>query len=215
MGNSLKKPAKIKPEGKVIDSITELMLSDFIVCLLDKDYSSLAVHRPSASQQELQQAWNKIYGEYLDGIVDSEQAAYINLSKEVVIMETRIEMITACLGVLSFSFDQEILDNLRAWTPIWETFDPTNPQQYNKDIESVEMRINEIKVELRQSKQELAQITPETEEVDRFYFEKVIVQLEKHKGPIDKWRTTVANFVFSLRDLRLSRRALQAEPDAH
>jgi hypothetical protein len=195
----------------VIDSITELMLSDFIVCLLDKDYSSLAVNKPSASQQELQQSWNKIYGEYLDGIVDSEQAAYINLSKEVVIMETRIEMITACLGVLSFNFDQEILDNLRVWTPIWERFDPADPQQYNKDIESVEMRINEIKVELRQSQQELAQITPETEEVDRFYFEKVIVQLEKHKGPIDKWRTTVANFVFSLQDLRLSRRAGQAE----
>src|SRR5437764_4635200 len=108
-----KKKKSVKPEGKVIDSITELMLSDFIVCLLDKDYSSLATNKPSASEQELREAWEKIYSEYLDGIADSEQAAYIALSKEVIIMETRIQMIVACLGVLLFGFDSEILEQLK------------------------------------------------------------------------------------------------------
>jgi hypothetical protein len=195
----------------MIDSVVDLMLSDFITCTVKGDLSSLAQGSPAATEEQLSDAWAKLYSQYIDIIGDSEQMAYLNLSKEAAILETKLTIIHACLNVLTLEFNQEIADQLRYWMPIHEKLDPSDPDQLTKDFESIKMRTVEMRVDLRQLHQELERITPEgTETLDDISFEKIITRLEMHRTyKIDKFTTTTASFAFMVRDYRDSVKTVQ------
>jgi hypothetical protein len=200
-----------KPVAVIVDSITDLMLSDFIVCLTKQNYSCLAKGNIEATEEQLSSAWDNIYNQYIDETDDSEQKAYVNLSKEAAVLEIKIQIIQACIEVLRLEHRAEIVEELRQWMPVFEKFDPADREQYLKDIQAVEMRSAEFGVDLRHIQHELAEVTPEdSEPVSAMSFEKVLTQLEMHrKYKIDKFTTTVASFAFMLKDYRTSLRAYQ------
>jgi hypothetical protein len=198
-----------KPEGRIIDSITDLMLPDFIVCLTKQDYRCLAKGNTEVTEEQLVAAWDNIYYQYVDLTQDSEQKAYINLSKEAVILGIKIQIVETCIEVLRLEFRQEIVEELRQWMPTFEKFDPADPKQYLKDIEAVEMRSAELKVELSHIQSELNEITQtETEPVTALSIERILTRIEMQRQyQINKSITSVASFGLMLNDYRASIKA--------
>jgi hypothetical protein len=180
------------------------MLDKFIVCLCEKDLSPLIIEG-NPSKTELQDAWQKIYDEYADALKTKEQRGMKNLVTEVTILQQRVFAIHACVFRLSIQHSEEIVTELKKWINVREKLKPDNKEQYEKDLQSILTRCqSKYEIELKQRLKELDESLPkgETEKVDKWYFERMCVQLSKHMGiSINKFKTTVASFVFMLADL--------------
>jgi hypothetical protein len=191
-------------QGAVIDSITDLMLSDFIVCLTKQDYACLANGKNGVTPEELSQAWDNIYSQYLDETDDSEQRAYMSLSKDAAVLEIKIQIIQGCIEVLRLEHRPEIVEELRKWMPVFEKFDAVDKEQYLKDIEAVEMRSAELRVDLRHIQHELADVAPaDSEPISALSFERILTRLMiHHNQQMNKFTLSVASFAFMLKDYR-------------
>jgi leucyl-tRNA synthetase len=119
------------------------------------------------------------------------------------ILQQRVFAIEACVFRLSIQHSEEIVTELRKWITVKEKFDTSNPEQYQRDLQAIINRCkSRYEIDLRQRLTELEQRLPQTEQkIDKWYFEKMIVQLQKTFGQINKFKTTVANFVFMMADL--------------
>jgi exonuclease VII large subunit len=195
----MKQDSTLNDKHKIVDSITELMLDKFIICLCDGDLSVLG----EGTEEELKAAWQKIYDEYSDALTTKEQRGTRRESIDVMILQQRVFAIEACVFRLSIQHSEEIVTELRKWITVKEKFDTSNPEQYQRDLQAIINRCkSRYEIDLRQRLTELEQRLPQTEQkIDKWYFEKMIVQLQKTFGQINKFKTTVANFVFMMADL--------------
>lgn len=189
--------------NKLINSITDLMLDKFVICLCEKDLSPLIIEG-NPSKKQLQDAWQKVYDEYCDALKTKQQKGMKNLVTEVTILQQRVFAIHACVFRLSIQHSDEIVLELKKWINVREKLKPDNKEQYEKDLQSILTRCqSKYEIELKQRAKELEESVPkENQKVDKWYFEKMIVQLQKHMGiSINKFKTTVASFVFMMADL--------------
>lgn len=193
-----------KAKKKLYTSATELFLDKFIICLCEEDYSVLIKDSEGITEEDIKKAWDSIYFEYKDIIKDREQRNNETLIQEYTLLISRRNIINLCLYRLSEFHSDEIIEELKKWTMVVEKLDPGDPEQYAKDIESIRNRNARIDVDIRHLEMELSKRLPEvvTDKIDKWHFEKVIVQLEKHIGKsIVKETTTTANYAFMLVDL--------------
>jgi hypothetical protein len=179
------------------------MLHKFIICHCEGDLSQLIISGEPTKEQ-LQAAWSKIMDERSNALRGKEQIQIESLTKDIELLQVRINAIRACVLRLSFQHSDEIVAELKKWINVREKFDTSDPESYKKDLEAIVIRSSKFLTELRHRSRELEMLVPKGDETktDKWYYEKMIVQLEKHMGKsIIKSQTSVANFDFMLADL--------------
>jgi hypothetical protein len=188
----------------IISSASDLMLSKFIVCMCDQDYSGLII-KGNPTNEQLQKAWNKIYDEYLSIIKDKEQSYVMQLTKEVYLLEFKINIINTIVTSLSIRPDVEILKELKRWIPVWGEFNPGDEKKYLEELQLVINQSKRLVIDLQSKTEELNDLIPkEKTNVTRDYFDKLIWQLSKYaKHQINKYTITVSEFAEGLADMRM------------
>ena len=180
------------------------MLNKFIACICDEDYSGL-VKKGTATPEKLKQAWNKIYDEYLTIIKDKEQSYLMQLTKEVYLLEFKINIINTIVTSLSIRHDPEILKELKRWAPVWGEFNPGDEEKYLQELQLVINQNKRLIIELDSKSKELNDLIPkEKTNITREYFDKLLVSVSKYmKYQVSKYTTSVSEFATMLADMRM------------
>jgi hypothetical protein len=180
------------------------MLNKFIVCICEEDYSGL-IKTGDATSDQLLKAWNKIYDEYLTIIKDKEQSYLMQLTKEVYLLEFKINIINTIVTSLSIRHDPEILKELKRWAPVWGQFNPGDEEKYLQELQTVINQNKRLIIELDLKSKELNDLIPkEKTNVTREYFDKLLVSVSKYmKYQVSKYTTSVSEFATMLADMRM------------
>jgi hypothetical protein len=180
------------------------MLNKFIVCICDEDYSGL-IKTGTATSDQLLKAWNKIYDEYLTIIKDKEQSYLMQLTKEVYLLEFKINIINTIVTSLSIRHDPEILKELKRWAPVWGQFNPGDEEKYLQELQTVINQNKRLIIELDSKSKELNDLIPkEKTNVTREYFDKLLVSVSKYmKYQVSKYTASVSEFATMLADMRM------------
>lgn len=88
----------------MITSCYKITVDQFCDCLFDKQLSVLG----EGSDQEQQDAWNKIYIEYCDLMNDASYNESFNLVKQIQELNAKIDLASSILGYLRIVRDEEL-----------------------------------------------------------------------------------------------------------
>ena len=120
----------------------------------------------------------------------------MNLSKDIGYLETKQLVVSLCLKVLTHRPDPKVIQTLANYGYKYH-FDPTNPEQYGKNLDEIVKRSGGIKFAIDQKRAELEKSRGKMESKDltREHFDKILASLSKHMGfRIDQKTTTVSEF---------------------
>ncbi len=203
------KPGHSIPSN-IFHRCSELPLSVFITCTVDKDYKGL-IKYGHASQQQLNHAWEQLYSEYSDISGGDSYKLLMQLSKDIGYLESKLLCIGLCLKVLSHRPDEKCIKILYnyGYRLIW---DMSQPELYAKNLDSVATRSGAIQLAVAQKRLELSkkQGRLQGKEITRETFSKILASLSKHMGfRIDPAETTVSEFVAYRHNLENEIEALQ------
>ena len=107
------------------------MLNNFITCYIDNNLNVL-VKSGSATQEELELTWDKIYEEYVYAVGDNENKLYLKLYKELCELATRIHLIRRLVEILHNYRVKKFEDILNKELNSNFKFDPLKPEEYDK-----------------------------------------------------------------------------------
>ena len=183
--------------------IHQITLNDFIRCTIDHDYTILSDEE--ATEDQLREAWDTIYEQYIDRIKDKDQLYILKLAQQINVIQTKIQITSLCLTRLSVQHSDEIIIELRKILQFPGEFNPEDPRQYFKDLELVVTISKKFYMDLEEKMQEYNQLTSSNtgEEIKHEYFDTLIVQVSKYmKFKINRFEILMSEFVSMLRDMK-------------
>lgn len=188
--------------AKLFNNIVDLPLSTYIECKVDRNLEALII-TGEATKEELEFAWNEIEQEYADAVGDMEHFVYIKVLKEVTILSTDLKIIGSCIQLLSQCHVPRFGEELNKLLHTTFKFDPSNQEQYLRELQSCANRSKELKMRLKLKEIEFDAIKEKHEghsvEPTREYFHRILNQLEEHfHVPVDP-SITVYRFCDKLR----------------
>lgn len=182
---------------KLHTSCTTLLLSDYIICQVDKDLSPLIIEG-EPTEQELKDAWQVITHEFFD-LSESKQNNYeLTLCAEMEALNYKIIAIQQSVEVLrKYRCDElvALLQKLGYRFP----FNANKEDEYLKDLGRVLSRAKTLVLQYNDKKAQLDNISkekaPGETEVSRSYYDKILAILSKHSGyHVDESKTTVSRY---------------------
>jgi hypothetical protein len=199
----LKKSVNNLDYFKIITNASDLTLDKFIICICDENYHVLA-KKNGVKEIELKKAWSKIYDEYFNIIKDKEQSYIMTLYREINLIEFKINVINGCVSYLNIFKDEEIVNILRQFIPVYGKFDENNEEQYNRDLQTVINFARKFIIELETKSIELNKLTPkEKQSITRDYFDQLIWELSKYvKYQINKYTISASEFARGIANMR-------------
>lgn len=221
-GTSLPQSMLLKPAfstgGKWFSSISELLLSRFINCLVDGDLSQLIIEGNPAIQS-LALAWKIIYEEFSEGMADREGLHRIKLQAKINRAEFDYDLIQLCVKRLSLAYSPHILETLKQHIRVTGEFNPEDQNAYFNDLQVILTRsrtmlqkIDEMKAEYAiLSSREGNQAAPTKQ-----HFDTLIAQVSLFaKFHIQKQAITVGEFIEYYRSMRANAEALEKQMLKH
>jgi len=195
--------------SKLITSASDLTLDKFIVCVCDENYHVL-VKKNGVKEWQIKKAWDKIYDEYLTILKDREQTYVMQLSRDVELLEFKLNIINFCIKYLDIKnsmneeTDNEVLEVLKQFIPIFYDLNDIDREDY---INKLQVFINYSKrfiVELENKSIELEKLIPRNKKkIEREYFDRLITQVSRYvKYQVSKYTISVSEFANLLADLR-------------
>jgi hypothetical protein len=186
-----------------------LTLDKFIVCVCDENYHVL-VKKNGVKEWQIKKAWDKIYDEYLTILKDREQTYVMQLSRDVELLEFKLNIINFCIKYLDIKnsmneeTDNEVLEVLKQFIPIFYDLNDIDREDY---INKLQVFINYSKrfiVELENKSIELEKLIPRNKKkIEREYFDRLITQVSRYvKYQVSKYTISVSEFANLLADLR-------------
>lgn len=171
--------------AKIYDSITDLLLSKFIDCLVNDNLYALVITGDPV-KEDLQTAWNDIIIQYNDALGDAETKMYVTLLKDVMDLKADIRKIEMCLTVLRFPYyDEFFTKELNILTASKFSFDISNKEQYFEELDRCERITNGRRLRLK-LKEAAFQAIKEKEEVakkpSKEYFLSTLITLSDFAG---------------------------------
>jgi len=207
--NLLREKQKKFPAVPVVDrwhsSITSLPLNKFIDCQVDGDLSALIISG-SPSPEQLAEAWAGISQEYADETAETEYKMYLQLLKEVVVMEINLAIVENCVTILRLAYVKKCADQINALLFINFAFDPSNREKYLKDLDrAISRSKGSIKLPLQVKKSRLEAMEQRFSEKgrkpDRAYFQYVLNALSDYAKYLIPDTITVYQFCDRIRRL--------------
>lgn len=163
---------------------------------------------------DLIKTWEQIRKEYLE-IIGDKNSSYINeLTKDIGLMNFKIDFINLCVRYLSIKPDKNVLDKLKSVVPITGKFDESDYEQYIKDLKRIIDSNRNLLIRIEEKKKELEELIPDEKEqkIDERYFESLIVQVSKYmKFQVVKQTTSVAQFAAMICDMKMAAELLKRE----
>lgn len=194
-------------------TIDQLPLDRFISCICDSDLSHLIISG-TATQDELEHTWGRIYEQYIDAIQDKEQMYILKVSGQINAMELDLKIIQLCVRRLEQQYSEEIVKELRKVLPTVGSFNQDDIEQYRKSLSLAITRSKALILQIETKKGELAKLMPKHpgDRVDRKYFDTVLVKLSKHmQFRVDRSKISVSEFTQMIVDMREAAQQLELE----
>lgn len=214
------KKKQIDISSHVINSITELTLDKFIMCVCDGNLSVLVKDWFLVKEKNIYDAWENIYTEYVNAIEDKEQRYILKLTKEINLLQCKLVMIYSIINTISTEYqltgksDEKLLANLKKYINVTGKFDPNDTDGYMRDLELVIANYKRLMTEFQTKKIEYEKLIPKNSKskVDRKYFDSIITQISKHmKSIVDPKNITVSLFVSMMMDMKTEAERIDKE----
>jgi hypothetical protein len=144
----------------------------------------------------LQQAWLKIYIEYIDYSQNADMAYAQRLQRDIVLLRARLLKVEYCVRYLALQHDDDLVAELRKLNFRFK-FNPEIKDQYLQDLKGVIQRCSswQLQLEMKEAELKAYQDKNKGEKPDRIYFTKILARLaEFNHFRIDPKITTVAEF---------------------
>lgn len=160
----------------------ELMLWNFIQCLIKSDLKHLKKSKGFIKQSKLKLHWEKIFSEYMDRSGDNTQVFLLGSMKEYSILINKIKLIDASIEQLSHEYNEIIAENLKKLGFIVKKSD--DRAEYIKGLKIIQskakmfvLRANKIKSELDSFNENAG-----SKEVKESDFNETLLLMSKNQG---------------------------------
>lgn len=190
------------PAFSLYHTCSSLPIELFINCLVEENLANLIIYgNPPAIA--LQEAWSKIYEEYIDLIGDAHQKFYIKVSKEYSNLLARYTLLNTSIDVLAHVFHPELAKKITGEIGGNFKFDIKNPVAYMSDIDGLRNRVKSLKIELQLKELELntLQQSQSGEPVTREYFTTIFINLRAFYKYYVPTTVSVSEFCLMLNDV--------------
>lgn len=162
--------------------ITTLPLRNFIEVAVNENLSALTISGfPSVEQ--LSEAWATITQEYADAIGDSESRMYWMLYKEVFMLSMDMELVEVCYNLLKNVYVKSFGDQLLELADAKFILDPSNPEQYQHNLNRCVNRCKSLIVKHGEKKARLEAMgkqATENEKPTMEYYQSMLIILSDH-----------------------------------
>ena len=202
---NLFKLSKRNQDFNLINSASELTLDKFIDCIVNRNLKIL-IKKGEIETNVLEQAWDKIYDEYLSILKNRDQSYIYHLQKDILLLEFKMSQINLCVTYLLCETDEkkinEVLKELQKLTFVIGKFDVNDRQSFELDIQRVLSNARKLIVEHEEKIQEFNNLLKsDDEKLTEASFDALIIKLSKYmQFKIDKKITTVSEFAHMVHD---------------
>lgn len=203
------------PSLNLLRSIHQITLAVFIDCICDQNYSGLNPHGLTATQEEIIEAWTAIYHEYMDNIADNEQKLALRLDERIRRLRLTLGGISCAVDRLNIQYSEEIVGELKKMLPTVAAlaFDPSNMEQYHRDLDmtvTISKNLYVEKLELEAEYKELMPAGGDSNPPTRDHFDQLIVNVSKWmRFKVNRYDTIFGEFLAMQQDLRRAIKASQ------
>lgn len=180
----MKKPEISKqPPIKLYTSITDLPLRNFIEVLVDGNYARL-IRSGYPGEIEIKEAWTKIMAEYSDQEGTHENKLWLNLMKDVAILETTLVQINTLVEILQQVYYEPFCQRLNSLLYTSFTFNPDQPEEYQKLLKGCLNRSKSLKIDLDLKRLNITAIEEKAQNegapYTREYFQSILITVSDH-----------------------------------
>lgn len=181
---------------KLYQHCSELPLSRFIECLCEGKYSVLLIEG-DATEEQLKEAWDALYNEYLDATAKNGSNDVMTLLNEFDALYYKYAVVEKCVEILRWYNDDRLIAILKE-RGFNFPFDDSNVEQYLKDLDRVMTRSKKflVDMEIRRKQLDAIQKANSGAKIDRAYFDTILVTLSKFAGyHVNEEVITVSRYV--------------------
>lgn len=177
----------------------ELPLENFIRCLTHGQVSYLLKRdgTPTITNREkLEKVWNNIFYEYVDLVGDPDHRATLILVRDIARYEGETALFYEVWRQLRNNYNQSLVDLVRKMGYPGK-YDPTNQQEYFRELDLAFKKHKAKIFELDRKRREMAEINQRAEKRGKrtVDYEELLAELSAFQGyKIDTKSTTVAEF---------------------
>jgi len=192
---------------KTYSSCNELPLHNFIMIVVKNDLSMLysEPNRFIYKEADLNEIWHIIFTEYNE-LTKNESAFHVlSLVKDITVINFKLQQIQSAVDILfkyrSAHHFPELIDMLKSMGFIRYSY---SDETIENDLRSIIMEAKKMVFDLQQHEREYKEATEDNGKSATIQdYIDLIAQLSKYMGfPIDKFRTTVSEFISYLNDFK-------------
>ncbi len=177
------------------DTLTELPLHNFIkvLCTGKLHYVKKLGY---ATNRQLAEKWEDLSEQYIDLSGETAQRFTLQLMKEIRVIDGKLEIIEACVNGLVRAYNQGLVDQLRTYGFRYK-FDPTNYDQYKKDLQLTVSKAKSLLMRGKERQKELDELQPKGEaSASESEYDVYLAELSKHQGyRIDAKQVSVSEYL--------------------
>ena len=190
----------------------KLTLEKFIDCLIHNDLNSLIISG-NPPKAELENAWHKIYVEYIDLMQAGDEPSDIfQLIKEIQIMNARIVFVDGAVNHLFLQYDQPLVDMLVTVGFSSRLKETDDGDTQIRKLNNVVARAKKMLVDVKLKEAELEKMAEAAQaqgQITEAYFDEWLLTIQKEFNFGSAAMITVSQFVKAVR--RITARAEQQE----
>lgn len=174
----------------------ELMLWNFIQCLIYSDYKHLKKTKGFIKESRLKKYWEQIFSTYMERSGDNSHVFLLGTLKEYTILVNKIKLIEESLNHLSKCYSYSIASNLKA---IGFTVKNNDDQEvYFKNLKSVQSKAKQLVMRANKLKSEIDNFKDQSgsSEIKESDFNESLLIMSKNQGyQITSKTITVNDFI--------------------
>lgn len=189
--------------ARLYQTCDKLMLDIFIDCLLDHSLDLLIIEG-TASEQELETTWDKIYVESCQLNQGESYNEILELTRDINDINAKINIVNNIVTHLQLSFDQELVNVLNTFGLRCEVKEEDKGNELTIKLNNVIARAKKWLMVLGQKKRALEEIRGKnTGKTDRAYFDEWLDVMSEQKGyHVESNKITVSRFYRSMSKIR-------------
>lgn len=186
---------------KLYDHIDNLPMNIFIDCICDQFFKKLIIEG-EPSEDQLLEAWDIIFYQYIDANQDNEAVYILELKKDIALLEHKIKLIECTVANLIIVFSQKLLDALKSLGVRINGIEP-DKDDYQLRLKKILLTLGPKRFQLQEMMNELLAYEKysDKKKIDRQFFKTIFVRLSKfQRYPVRAHEIVVSEYVALLKE---------------
>ncbi len=166
-------------------NITDLPLRNYIDGTVNGNLSAIIKSGVCSDENILLNAWEDIKSQYAEAVGNADTKLYLSLYKEVNRLALVIEQIALCVQCMQLVYTDRFAQELRSLLKHRFKFDVTNPEEYDKELQSCISRSKGFKVQMDLKLSQIAGMANKHQKgaiADTAYYQSLLVTISDHVG---------------------------------